>query len=31
MQVNLERGVRAAPVIFHGDESYRIGAALHTD
>jgi hypothetical protein len=30
MQVNLEGGVRAAPVIFHGDESYLIGAALHT-
>ena len=30
MQMNLEGSVRAAPVIFHRDESYRIGAALHT-
>jgi len=30
VQVNLERGVRAAPVIFHGGASYTTGAALHT-
>lgn len=30
MQVNLERGVRAAPVILHGSASYTTGAALHT-
>ncbi len=30
VQVNLERSVRAAPVIFHGGASYTTGAALHT-
>ncbi len=30
VQVNLERGVRAAPVVLHGGASYTTGAALHT-
>lgn len=30
VQVNLEGGVRAAPVVLHGGASYTTGAALHT-
>lgn len=30
MQVDLEGGVRAAPVVLHGGASYTTGAALHT-